>query len=400
MTRRVLFVDDEPFILQGLRHRLRRKRSSWDMLFAESGKAALEILAHEPVDVIVTDMRMPQMDGATLLQIVEGLHPRVVRIVLSGHADLETAFRAVPVAHHFLAKPTDPGVLESVIDRACNLQALINDDLVMRTVGQIEKMPALPRVYSQLLAACASQQASGDEIANILKPDAAICAKALEVVNSTVYGLPRPMTEVEEAVTYLGLNTVKAVALAVEVFRQGKPSGLSPDALRDHAFQVATVAAGLFAGRQAKEDGFVAGLLHDVGKHLLAVELPAHMEKVLEEMRASGLSMHAAEQKVWGVTHAEVGGYLLGFWGLPYPLIEAVANHHAPGRVDAKEFGILAAAHIANALVHDELDPPGPGERKTNLDLVFLEHLGVTDKIDGWRETVRRELAKAARPSS
>src|ERR1700690_3600413 len=121
MMRRVLFVDDEPQILEGLRHRLHRQRKQWEMLFAESGKAALKILAHEPVDVIITDMRMPQMDGATLLTKVKELYPRVVRIVLSGHAELETALRAVPVAHQFLNKPSEPGVIEGVVERACNL---------------------------------------------------------------------------------------------------------------------------------------------------------------------------------------------------------------------------------------------------------------------------------------
>ncbi len=399
MKRQVLFVDDEPQILEGLRHRLHRQRSRWDMFFAEGGPAALEILARESMDVIVTDMRMPQMDGATLLNRVKDLYPRVVRIVLSGQAELETALRAVPVAHQFLAKPSEPGVIENIIERACNLQSLVNDDVVKRTVGKIDRLPSLPRVYSELMAALSNKSASTETVANVLKQDVAICAKTLQVVNSAFFRLPRSIAKIEEAVHYLGLNTIKHIALAVEVFqhRDGRnrpPPELSLDALQQHAFLVGKVASGFFADRQSKEDAFMVGLLHDIGKLLLVIELPEHFEKVLLEMKDSGNRMHLMEQNVWGVSHAEVGAYLLGLWGLPYPIIEAVANHHAPSRVDTKEFGVLAAAHIADALVHEQIDRRRPTGRYAELDVLYLENLGVTGKLEAWRENARNLVGK------
>jgi HD-like signal output (HDOD) protein len=369
------------------------------MLFAESGMAALDLLSREPVDVIITDMRMPQMDGATLLTKVQDLYPRVVRIVLSGHAELETALRAVPVAHQFLNKPSEPGVIENVVERACNLQSLISDNTVKQTVGKIDKLPSLPRVYSQLMVALSGENASTDDVAKILMQDMAICAKILQVVNSAFFRLPRSIGKIEEAVRYLGLTTVKHIALAVEVFQESQghsrpPPGFSMEALQQHSLLVGEVASGFFSDKQAKEDAFVVGLLHDIGKLLIAVELPEHMTKVLLEMKTTGSPMNVAEEKVWGVTHAEVGGYLLGLWGLPYPVIEAVANHHAPSRVDTKEFGILAALHVANALVHEVVDRRGSTEQYAGLDLACLENLGVMDKIDAWRENVRRQAQK------
>lgn len=166
------------------------------------------------------------------------------------------------------------------------------------------------------------------------------------------------------------------------------------DALQQHALLVGQISSGFFSERQLKEDAFVVGLLHDIGKLLLAVELPEHFEKVLQAMKQSGCSMHAMEQEVWGVTHAEVGGYLLGLWGLPHPIIEAVANHHAPSRVASTDFGIFAAVHIADALVHDELDPREAEPFITNLDVPFLDYLGVTNKVDAWRDNVRRQLGQ------
>jgi HD-like signal output (HDOD) protein len=399
MMRKILFVDDEPQILEGLRHRLHRQRKQWEMLFAESGAAALEILAKEPVDVIVTDMRMPHMDGAALLKKVQESHPSVVRIVLSGHAELETALRAVPVAHQFLNKPCEPGVIENVVERACKLQLLVTDDVVKQVVGRIEKLPSLPRVYSQLMGALSNENTSSEEVAKILKQDMAICAKTLQVVNSAFFRLPRSIGEIEEAVRYLGLTTVKHIALAVEVFNLGKshsrpPPGFSMEALQQHSLFVGEVAAGFFTDKQAKEDAFVVGLLHDIGRLLIGVELSKHMAEIMLEMRTANCSMTAAEEKVLGVTHAEVGGYLLGLWGLPYPIIEAVANHHAPSRVESTEFGMLATAHIADALVREEVDSRVTSEPFPALDTPYLERLGVLDKLDGWREQVRRLAQK------
>jgi len=399
MKRRILFVDDEPQILEGLRHRLHKQRKQWDMLFAESGFAALELLAKEPVDVIITDMRMPHMDGATLLKKVQEKYPSVVRIVLSGHAELETALRAVPVAHQFLNKPSEPGVIENVVERACNLQMLVTDDIVKQVVGKIEKLPSLPRVYSQLMAALSNENASTDDVARILKQDMAICAKTLQVVNSAFFRLPRSIGKIEEAVRYLGLNTVKHVALAVEVFNLGKgqsrpPPGFSMEALQQHSLLVGEVAAGFFADKQAKEDAFVVGLLHDIGRLLIGVELSTHMAAIMLEMKTSNCSMTDAEDKVLGVTHAEIGGYLLGLWGLPYPIIEAVANHHAPSRVDSTEFGILAAVHIADALIREEFNSRKTSEPFPGLDPVYIEKLGVAEKLDGWRDNVRHQTQK------
>ena len=128
--KRILFVDDEPQILEGLQNLLHRHRRVWDMVFALGGEAALEELGCRPFDVIVSDMRMPLMDGATLLRRVQEQHSETVRIVLSGHVELTTALRAVSVAHQFLTKPCKPHELENVIQRACNLRALINDEMV------------------------------------------------------------------------------------------------------------------------------------------------------------------------------------------------------------------------------------------------------------------------------
>jgi HD-like signal output (HDOD) protein len=384
----ILFVDDQPNILEGLRHRLHRRRHEWRMLFMESAEAAIDALAHEPVDVVVTDLRMPRMDGATLLQHVHEHHPRVVRIALSGHAELETALRAANVAHQFLAKPCDAAVIEDVVDRACRLQALIADERIQQVVGRVEHLPTPPRVYSALKAALSSDNVSASRIAHILKSDVAISAKTLQLVNSAFFRLSRSIVEIEEAVVYLGFSTIQQVALAVEVFQRTKGTSLvaghSLDALQQHALVVGEVASELFGDRKVREDAYVAGLLHDIGKLVLFTELPGYAADVTRRCGEAACLPHEAEAALWGVTHAEIGGYLLGLWGLPYPLIEAVANHHAPSRVGSLELGMLAATHIANGLVHDQAHADAD-TRSVMLDLEYVEALGVSAQLDTWR---------------
>ena len=395
MTKRILFVDDEPQILAGLQHRLRRQRAKWEMSFVESGEEALRLLVTERFDVIVTDMRMPKMDGAALLRKVQDEHPEVVRIVLSGHSELEASLRAIPVAHQFLTKPCEAGLLENVVERACSLQALVNDEVVRRTVGRIEKLPSMPLVYSQLMGALADERASIADVARILKQDMAMCAKMLQIVNSAFFRLSRSIGKIEEAVAYLGLNTVKQVALAVEVFAKGNAhgdlGGLSLEALQNHSLLVAGIASSMFTKKNEKEDAFVAALLHDIGKLLLAMELPDHVQRVVGTMRKDGGPMHTVEKRLCGATHAEVGAYLLGIWGLPYPMVEAVANHHEPCRVHQTVFDLVAAVHVADALACEQANPVISGSERQSIDLdpCYLDKLGINDKIGPWRETAK-----------
>jgi len=308
--------------------------------------------------------------------------------------------RAIAVAHQFLNKPCDAGELENVVERACGLQNLISDDIVRGMVGKIETLPPLPRVYSQLMGALADDKISTREVAHILKQDMGMCAKLLQIVNSAFFRLSRTISQIEEAVTYLGFNSIKQVALAVEVYGSNRadagPSGVSLDVLQQHSLVVAHIAAAMFQDKAKREDAFAAALLHDIGKMLLVMELPDHISAVIIAMQSEGIPMHLAEAQIVGVTHAEVGAYLLGLWGLPYPIVEAVANHHDPGRVDQQGFDILAAIHVANALANERMEPVVAHTLPTvdALDLDYLNDLGVADRLDDWHEIADEEIER------
>jgi putative nucleotidyltransferase with HDIG domain len=392
--KRILFVDDEPMILGGLQNMLRKQRSRWEMVFVESGEAALEKLAGAHFDVIVSDIRMPRMDGATLLKKVQEAHPNVVRIVLSGHAELETALRSVSVAHQFLAKPCDAASLQNVVDRACALQLLLENDSIRSAIGSIRGLPSVPALYMAITRALENPETNMKDLAKLVEGDMAISAKMLQLVNSAFFGVPQRLTSVHQALSYLGANMIKRVLLSVETFSSFDKAKVDPvfsmDELQKHSYRVAAVAAQLVKGEPKSGDAFTAGILHDVGKLILAIYLPSHLQKAQERANERQIPLFVAEHELFGVTHAEVGAYLLGLWGLPYAVVEAVAHHHAPSRVEHTEFDVVDAIYVAQALISEIRHQ---GKPPLHLDAAYLRVLGVESSLPAWREIASKVTA-------
>jgi putative nucleotidyltransferase with HDIG domain len=383
--RRILFVDDEPRILDALRRMLRPYREEWDMHFAAGGAAALQRLATLPVDVVVSDMRMPGMDGAALLEEVATRSPATIRVVPSGQTDAEAAARAVPVAHQFLMKPCEPAVVREVIERACALRDLLQSPVLREVVGAVESLPPALDVYRRLGRALADPQSSIEDIAGVIEQDAALTAKVLQLVNSSFFGLRREVSSVSHATALLGTGLIRSLVLVHHVFGSGAwgaAAGLSLEQEQAHAIQVAGLVHAMLPDRVLGEAAVTAGLLHDIGKLILACRLPGAFERDLLRGAREGVPLHLIEAGRLGVSHAEVGAALLGLWGLPHPVVEAVAHHHRPDRVVGGERRVLAAVHVADCLVHEA---GGRTENAGPPDPVCVAALGGADRLESWR---------------
>ena len=352
---RVLFVDDEKAALEGLRVRLRTMRDKWHMAFAESGASALTMMSEQTFDVIVTDMRMPDMDGARLLRTVSTQWPHAVRIVLSGSAEVNETVRLVPVAHQYLSKPCDLTLLEKIIDRCRALQLILQNPALRSLVGQLRQLPPIPEMYAKLQTAIASESASVHEIAHIVAQDTVIAAKLLQMVNSAFFRVTRRIEHVEQAVSYLGLITVRNLVAVAEVFGRQPPAGskrsVDLEALQAHSLSVAAAAHALAGDLPFANDALLAGMLHDIGYWVLAQERFEDLEVAVQLAQAEQIPLHEAERRVLGASHAEIGAYLMGLWGLSTPIVEAIAYHHRPRAVSQSGFDALAALSIAHALV-------------------------------------------------
>jgi HD-like signal output (HDOD) protein len=352
--KRILFVDNEPAALEGLRLRLHGVSGKWEPGWADNGRLAIEQMQRQPYDVVVTDLRMPGMDGARLLEIVSARWPQTIRIVLSGYADPRQTVRAVPLAHQYLNKPFEPQQLEDVIDRCVQLHDLLHGPRLRAIVGRMRQLPAIPRIYSALRSLVNDEKVTATEVARVVGTDPSIAARVLQIVNSAFFRLPRRITKIEQAVSYLGFTVIRNIAMSVEIFSQwpSKPFGhLHQAKLQAHVRAVAAAARALTVKTPIADDTMLAGLLHDIGYWVLAEEFSAELGASLELAAATAIPVHEAESRVIGASHAEIGAYLLGIWGLPYPVIEAVAYHHEPQRVTQSYFDVLAALTIAQSLV-------------------------------------------------
>jgi HD-like signal output (HDOD) protein/ActR/RegA family two-component response regulator len=333
--RRILFVDDEPHLLAGLRRMLRAKRDVWEMEFAEGGEAALAKMAEQPFDIVVSDMRMPGMDGSQLLAAVRQRYPGTARIILSGHADRAAIISAVGPTQQYLAKPCDVEVLIGVFERVLAVRELIVEDRLSDLLGGVESLPKPPQIYEEMLAISTDPKCSLTDVVVVIERDLATSAEVLRLVNSAFFGLPSEVTTIGRAVSLLGLETIQALAVAGAVFAAGgpPPPGVNAQNLSANGMQVGllsrTIATAEGWSRQAVGDAFFAGLFHEVGLPVLASAKPAEWTAFRLEGIADLCEQHDAEIAQFGCSVAQASAYLLGLWGFNEQVVEAIATQPA-----------------------------------------------------------------------
>ncbi|MGA8271229.1 MAG: response regulator [Candidatus Sulfotelmatobacter sp.] len=388
--KRILFVDDESKILDGIRRMLHADRKHWDMQFAVGGDAALQACEAASFDVVISDMKMPGMDGATLLTHIRDRFPSAARIILSGYSEITLTTRAVPVAHRYLAKPCNAAELHATIERVCALQDIMRTPEIQQIVGTIGELPSLSTSYAALARAVQSPEASIEGVAKIIEQDVAMSAKVLQLVNSSFFGLARAFTSAHSAVGYLGMETVKNLALTSEAFRLFVPDSRIPkgicESMQQHAQRTAAIAAILPVDSKTKDVTVLAALLHDIGRLVLASKMPDKFCAILSAASERQLRVFEAEELILGTSHAEIGAYLLGLWGIPNLAIEAIAHHHHPTRIPHSGFDSSTAVYVADLLSHED----SKSYELRESDRICLEALGVLPQLAKFRELVQQ----------
>jgi HD-like signal output (HDOD) protein/CheY-like chemotaxis protein len=380
---RILFVDDDKNVLDGLRRSMHGMRAEWSMAFASSGAEALAMMQQTPPDVIVTDMRMPGMNGRDLLIEVKRLYPQAVRLVLSGYADATSVMQVAGLAHQYLSKPCDGAVLKAALARTFALRKLLQDKTLLHRIGRAEALPSLPSVYQKIVACLQGPDPELADIARIISSDVVMTAMVLKLANSAFFGAKQAFRTADRAVSFLGVDTIAGLVLAHSIFNEfavAEKAGLSLEQLWNHSLQTATGARALARfekwGTERAEEAFLAGVVHDLGKLVLASR-PAAADAGTQ---LPGEPVTAP----WNENHAEVGAYLLGLWGFSDDVVAAIAYHHTPSRSGAGKFDLAGLLHVADRFAHHS----GPGSAPltdADLETGYLDSIGLRGRLVEWQ---------------
>ncbi len=400
---KILFVDDEQNVLDGLRRMLHSLRGECEASFWSETTKALEFMEREPVDVVVSDMRMPGMDGGEFLAQVRNRFPHVVRIILSGHSEMQSVMKCVKPAHQFLSKPCSTEELVQVLRRSCCQSCLLANDSLRDVLTSLDSLPVLSPIYQELVSEINMENSSLAKIGDIISRDVGMAASLLRLVNSSFFGFVNRISSPAQAVALLGLEIVRGLILSVELFstleKSPNPS-FNFSALWEHSLRTADMAKKIAKSAGASPDvvdnSYIAGLLHDVGKLILISELPESYEWILKRIRAENSVLWKAEKDVFGVCHGAVGAFLLGLWAQPEPVVQAVAYHHEPLLLDPEQFSPLTAVHLANSLDH-ELVVINPEYCQRHPDADYLAKMNLEGAFNVWKEDFRKDLAKGER---
>jgi putative nucleotidyltransferase with HDIG domain len=247
--------------------------------------------------------------------------------------------------------------------------------------------------------ALADKNGSLKRVAEIIEHDVGLAAKVLQLVNSSFFGMARKSTSVTQAVSYLGVNTLRNLVLANSLFTElGCGDAEFMEREQNHSLLVASVAGQLLSNPVHAEIADTAGLLHDAGKFALACRLPHEYAANATLASSQGTELYQVEREQLGVTHAGVGAYLLGLWGLPSEIIDAVAAHHDPWD-SLRILDATAAVRIANELARALEQARSEPGTEAEIPPEVLERLGLTDRVaQVWAGIAQLSPLLGARP--
>lgn len=351
----VLFVDDDSHLLSGLQRMLRGMRDEWEMTFTLGGREAIKKIQGQCFDVVVTDMRMPEVDGVEVLKAVRDLCPKSVRVVLSGQAEQGSIFQALSQCHQYYAKPCNAIQLQTSIKRACTTRHLIGNSHFRKVVGGISCLPSIPQNIRQLEALLSGDDSALHELEALISSDAAIGAKVLQLANSTLFGRNTDVIDIKAAVRTLGLDFLTKCLDKSAIFSSAEDTWpVCASAIQAHVNEVAAIAENFalqrFGCKHRAGVARTAGLLHEVGRIILIQADPAGYAEVLSLIRSEQISSTAAELSMFGVTHAEIGGYLLSLWGIPSLITNAITYHRVPSSAPCEAIEIAQLLSDANEI--------------------------------------------------
>ncbi|MEA1976152.1 MAG: HDOD domain-containing protein [Bacillota bacterium] len=377
MTKRIAFVDDEKQILRALKRSF--ILSDYDCIFFDRGSLLLEYLEENPIDILITDIRMPEMDGITLLKTVKQKQPKVIRMVLSGYTDSRQILAVLDsgLARQYVYKPWDNEELLAQIDRLLKLVDRMKQPHLMEAINGLGALPTIPEIYQKVTALIESE-ASAQEVAKVVESDPSISSHLLRIVNTAYYGLHTG--SVQKAIVMMGMSNVRQIILTNAVFKKADkiPNG---KVLWQHAAVVNQGVAFLYQqihGKHLPSYNETAGLMHTLGMIFMATLRTKKYSKLMERLDMDiTLGNHhtllSLESEIFGADHTEISSFLLNWWEFPFDIVEVAYHYRNPQEEMIVNRELVAMVHFISHMVFDLLEM---GQFQFSLDEGFCQRNG------------------------
>lgn len=391
LTKTILILDTDEILLASLKRLLRQRKKEWQVVTFTSGHSALGYLKDHHADAVITDVILQDMDAINFLREIKRRHPSTIRIVAASRPEEGSSMASGGEAHQYLQKPFDSEVLIGLLERSLEMREILKSEKIKNVVARVSNIPSMPQFYLELTEKLNDPNASSKEIGRLIQRDPGMSAKVLQLVNSAFFGLYGKVADPVRAVTMLGTETLKALALTYGVFKQINPKKVEACKMGDfwdHNLYVAslTKAMGMkecLLDTICQGDAFTSGLLHDIGKLLFVDNLTKEYARLISELNGP---LVEAEIKEFGCHHGEVGAYLLSLWGLPDKIVEAVLWHHGPIEKLLKAGIVPSLVWLADRLVNKVTKKEEYGERLEEI----IDLVGVQGDIRAYEEFCQR----------
>ena len=389
----ILFVDDNENVINGIQRLMRPYRDQWQFFFTRSGPDALAIMEKQQIDLIISDMMMHEMRGDELLTKVSQLYPATVRMILSGYADEETLKSGLKVAHQYLSKPCTSDILREAIAQVFKIQGCVNNPRIIAGVGDVSKLPSLPKIYQELNAAIANEETTTTDIAKIFASDMVLSAKLLQLINSPYFGLNRFISNLNEAINLIGVKRLNNLVLSVHLKTSFPIRNPEMERYMEYLWQdagrVSELARLIALSENQQEDrpdqAYLGGLLHNMGLLIFFSGAEDKLKCYLDKVKTTDLPVEQLENEIFGYTRSEAAAYILSLWKIPPRIIEAILLQTTPHETEYNDVNALTAVHVAACLLKPTVSDDYSRLFEMTLDTDYLQRIKKLDRVTDWQ---------------